>query len=217
MSLQSRFNSVILDVDSTLCGLEGIDWLAQQRGGETSTHIVSVTDQAMRGERALEDVYGERLAMVRPTRDLVERLAAEYLATLAMGAEAAVNALREAGVEVALVSGGLREAILPLAHYLRLDPSRVHAVDVTFDEHGDYTGFDAESPLTRQSGKVDVVRALALPGPVLFVGDGATDLAARSAVDAFAAYVGFARREPVVEGADHVVESFDELTRLVLA
>jgi hypothetical protein len=39
----------------------------------------------------------------------------------------------------------------------------------------------------------------------------------RPAVDAFAAYVGFVRREPVVRGAEYVITSFDELAELVLA
>ena len=59
-----RFCSVVLDVDSTLCALEGIDWLARQRGGEIATRIAAVTEQAMNGEIPLEAVYGRRLEIV---------------------------------------------------------------------------------------------------------------------------------------------------------
>jgi hypothetical protein len=38
----------------------------------------------------------------------------------------------------------------------------------------------------------------------------------RPAVDAFAAYTGFVRRDPVVDAADHDVSSFSQLTELVL-
>jgi hypothetical protein len=38
----------------------------------------------------------------------------------------------------------------------------------------------------------------------------------RPAVDAFAAFTGFVRREPVVAGADHVLADFAQLTELVL-
>ena len=54
------------------------------------------------------------------------------------------------------------------------------------------------------------------PCAVLAVGDGATDLAMRPAVDGFAAFVGFVRRDVVVRGADAVLESFDQLLELVL-
>jgi soluble P-type ATPase len=48
------------------------------------------------------------------------------------------------------------------------------------------------------------------------MGDGATDLAMRSAVDAFAVYTGFVHRENVVSSADIVLASFDQLLELVL-
>jgi phosphoserine phosphatase len=92
----------------------------------------------------------------------------------------------------------------------------VHAVRLRHDAGGAYTGFDERSPLTTDDGKRVVVAALALPRPTLAVGDGATDLAMRPAVDAFAAYVGFARRETVVAEADYVLDSFDALRALVL-
>jgi hypothetical protein len=46
---------------------------------------------------------------------------------------------------------------------------------------------------------------------VLAVGDGATDLAVRPAVDAFAAFTGFVRRDAVVRAADFELSTFDEL------
>ena len=66
-------------------------------------------------------------------------------------------------------------------------------------------------------GKRTVVESLALPPRVLAVGDGATDLAIRPVVDAFAAFTGFVRRNAVVQDADLVVDSFDQLTDIVLA
>ena len=37
--MTTGFASVILDVDSTLCGIEGIDWLAERRGIEASACV----------------------------------------------------------------------------------------------------------------------------------------------------------------------------------
>jgi phosphoglycolate phosphatase-like HAD superfamily hydrolase len=48
------------------------------------------------------------------------------------------------------------------------------------------------------------------------VGDGATDLATRGVVDSFAAFTGFAARENVVRQADVVINSFAELSALVV-
>ena len=213
----TRYAAVVLDVDSTLCGVEGIDWLAARRTPEVAAEIARLTERAMDGAVPLGAVYGERLALVQPTADEVAALAETYRAALAPGAAAAVTRLRDAGVRVVLVSGGLREAILPVAADLGLAGGDVQAVGVRFDVAGSYAGHDVASPLTTAEGKRDVVASLDLPRPTLVVGDGATDLAARPAADAFAAFTGFVRREPVVAAADHVLGDFARLTELVLS
>ncbi len=212
-----RFASVVLDVDSTLCSVEGIDWLAALRGGSITARVVKLTDRAMRGAIALDEVYGERLALVAPSRSDIAALADVYRDTLAPGAGAAVSRLLGAGVRVVIVSGGLRQAILPLARQLGIVDGDVCAVDAYAGADGAYTGFDTGSPLTTSLGKLAVTTALHLPAPVLAVGDGATDLAIRPAVHTFAAFTGFVHREPVAAAADLILTSFDQLVELVLA
>jgi phosphoserine phosphatase len=211
------FASVVIDVDSTLCGVEGIDWLAEQRGGDVGRRVAQLTDRAMRGEIALDAVYGERLAIVSPTLTEVRELARVYVATLAAGAADAVQQMRRARRRVVLVSGGLREAILPVAAQLGVAPADLHAVSVRFGPDGRYSGYDTTSPLATADGKGRVVRSLDLPRRILAVGDGATDLAMRADVDAFAAFTGFVRREAVVAAADLELERFDQLVELALA
>jgi phosphoserine phosphatase len=211
------FASVVLDVDSTLCGIEGIDWLATRRGPEAGVRIAELTDRAMNGELALDAVYGERLGVVRPSRDDLDALAAEYERALAPGARDAIARIRRAGCRIVLVSGGIRNAILPVARALGIDELDVHAVNVLVDDAGEYETYDAHSPMTTADGKRGVVAALGLPRRLVAVGDGATDLAIKPVADAFVAFTGFVRREPVVAGADAVVESFDQLVELVLA
>jgi phosphoserine phosphatase len=212
----TRFNSVVLDVDSTLSGVEGIDWLASRRGAEVEAWSGSLTARAMEGLIPIEAVYGERMAIVKPTLSEIRELSAVYVDRIAPGAREALAELRERDVELVLVSGGLREAILPLAKELGIREERVHAVSVFFDKDGEYTGFDERSLMTRQNGKRAAVEEMALKGPVLAVGDGMTDCEIRPVVDGFAAFTGFMKRNPVVERADYVIENFDQLRALVL-
>ena len=208
------FASVIFDVDSTLCGIEGIDWLAERRGAMVGAEVTGLTDRAMRGEIALDAVYGERLGLVQPTRADIAALAHAYIASIAPGASDAIARLRQRGTRVVLMSGGIREAILPVATLMGIANDDVHAVSVQFDGADTYSGFDGASPLATANGKRIVAESLGLPVRVLAVGDGATDLAMRPAVDAFAAFVGYVRRDSVVRSADHVVESFEQVVAL---
>ena len=212
----TRFNSVVLDVDSTLSGIEGIDWLAKLRGSEIAAWSAALTDSAMRGEIPIEAVYGQRMRKVRPTESEIRELGHEYVDRVAPQARETLSALKAAGVILAMISGGLREAILPLARLLGVEEQSVHAVSVFFDRTGNYAGFDEDSPLTQQTGKKTIVAKMGLKGPILAVGDGMTDCEMKSVVDSFAAFTGFTRREPVIDRADFVIATFDQLKDLVL-
>ena len=213
---QPAFATVILDVDSTVSGIEGIDWLAARRGAGVASAVAALTDRAMRGEIPLEDVYGARLDLVRPNRDGIESLAKEYIAHIAPGCADAIARISSARVDVKLVSGGLRPAILPLARFLGLSAADLFAVDVTFDDGGGYVSFDASSPLATAGGKQTIVESMSLRRPAVAVGDGSTDLAMRPAVDWFVCFTGFHHRDAIVRQADAVAASFDELIRIVL-
>jgi phosphoserine phosphatase len=212
-----RFVSVILDVDSTLCDIEGIDWLASRRGPDVAAEIVRLTERAMEGAIPLEAVYGDRLALIRPTTAEIAQLAHAYADALAPGARETIFRLRGEGVALALVSGGIRQAIRPLARELGFSDGSLYAVSISFDDSGEFLGYDERSPLATQQGKKEVAAMLHLPRPSLAVGDGVTDAAMREATNAFAAFTGFVRREPAVQMADYVVASFRELTDLVLS
>ena len=216
----ARFASVVLDVDSTLSRIEGIDWLAALRGPALLHEIATMTERATRGEIALQDVYAARLAAIRPSRAEITQLGLEYVRTVADGARACVGALRAAGVHVVIVSGGIREAILPLARSLGVPDIDLHAVGLSFTDSGEYAGFDMASPLACTGGKPVLVRKLGLRAAVLAVGDGITDAELRTGVppaaDAFVAFNGFARRDAVQHVADYSIERFSQLLPIVL-
>lgn len=211
-----RFGTVVVDVDSTISGIEGIDWLARRRGEIIARRVSALTEEAMRGTVPLEHVYGTRLATIRPRRDDLDALSRAYVEELAPGVVEAFAQFRRSGVQIVLMSGGLRHALVRLAFHLGVDLADLHAVDIRFDALGAYTGFDTQSPLTTSDGKTKQLAKLKLEGPVLIVGDGATDLGMRRVTGQFAAFTGFVTREPVVSQADFTIDSFEELASLVL-
>lgn len=207
------FRSVVFDCDSTLAALEGIDELA----GEHRAEVRALTDAAMAGEVPLEEVYGRRLEIIRPTRERVEALSRAYLEALVPDARETVAALCWLGRDVRILSGGLAPAVEALARTLGLREGMAAAVDIRFDDRGGYAGYDAGSPLARGGGKAEKIEAWRLPRPSLLVGDGATDAEARPAVDAFAAYMGVACRPAVAEAADVVLRDASLAPVLALA
>jgi phosphoserine phosphatase len=203
--LKAKYRLVFLDVDSTLVTIEGIDVLA---GG--NREIARLTEAAMNGQVPLDQVYARRLEIIRPSRQSIEELGSQYVRSLVPGVEETLSALREAGAQLHLVTAGVAQAIAPLAEKLAIPQRSVHAVALRFDEAGHYHDFDRRSLLTRPGGKELVVRAVRARshGKAAFIGDGATDLEARTAVDCFIGFGGVQVRQTVKENADVFVMDF---------
>jgi len=201
----ARAGTVVFDCDSTLSAIEGIEELAHEHRAE----VERLTNAAMEGALPLEAVYGERLALVRPGRRTLQALGRRYIDTLVPDARETVAALLAEQIDVRIVSGGLLPAVALLGTMLRVPLSRIAAVDVRFDERGEYAGFDTASPLARSGGKAELLLRWRddAPRPMMLVGDGATDLEAKPAVDLFVAFAGVADRPAVTAGADAVVRA----------
>ena len=197
--MKPKYRFVFFDVDSTLVTIEGIDVLANG-----NPEIVRLTEAAMNGEIALDEVYGRRLEIIKPTLAEVEKLGTLYTQTLVDGAEETIATLQRAGVDVHLVTAGIAQAIAPLAAKLNIAARAVHAVALQFDEDGSYRDYDRRSLLARAGGKELVVRAILAraKGKSAFIGDGVSDLETKPAVTQFIGFGGVARREKVEADAD---------------
>lgn len=208
--MSPAYRLVFFDVDSTLVTIEGIDVL-----GRGDPAIVKLTEAAMNGEIPLDEVYARRLEMIRPTRADVDALAEHYLASIVDGAPEVIAELQRAGAIVHLVTAGIEQAILPLAEALAV--RNVHAVRLRFDADGAYEDFD-RSPLTRAGGKETVVRDVRArtKGKAAFVGDGASDLEAKPAVDLFIGFGGVRERAVVRENADAYAMTMPEVAAQLL-
>jgi phosphoserine phosphatase len=196
---------VVFDCDSTLVTVEGIDLLA----GEARAEVEALTASAMRGEVGLEDVYGRRLELIRPTRTQVEAVGDAYVRTLVPGAREVLRALEAEGIATWIVSGGLRPPVLRVAEELGVPPGRVGAVELDFDEDGRFAGFDPGQLMARAGGKPTFLQRQgeALGRPALMVGDGVTDLEAGSVLEDFLAFAGVVDRPSVTAEASVVVRA----------
>jgi phosphoserine phosphatase len=194
------FDVICFDCDSTLSKIEGIDELASRVG--MGAEIAKLTDAAMNGEFSLEAVYDRRLSLIKPDKASIDWVADLYIAEIVAGVKEVFSTLLAQGKTVHIISGGLRQAILPFATYLGIPEDHVHAVDVYFDAAGAYAGFDQTSPLAKTGGKAIVVAGLKTTAPLVMIGDGKTDLEAKQAGAYVIGFGGVADRDIVRENAD---------------
>jgi len=207
---------LLLDCDSTLSAVEGIDELGRLRGADIFAQVERMTAEAMDGGIPLETVFARRLDLIQPTRAEVDGIAAKYLATAEPDAPEALRRIRDAGWTVAIVSGGFTEAILPLARALGID--RVYAVGLRFDAAGNYAGFDIAAPTARSRGKNTVAQRLRAElgaDEVVMVGDGASDLEVKGDADRVIGFGRYAVRAKVKAGADAFITRLADLPPLL--
>ena len=207
---------LFLDCDSTLSGMEGIDELARLRGPEVYRQVEKMTHQAMDGRLPLGEIFARRLDLIWPHQRDLEEVGRLYLERVDPTARETVAALRAAGWTAVIISGGFRPAITPLAEFLGVD--RLEAVELYFDEAGDFAGFDGDSPLTHSGGKPELIAELQArfqPAHTVMVGDGASDLEAKPVVDLFVGYGGYVTREKVCAGAGAFIHRLAELPPLL--
>lgn len=209
----------VFDFDSTLVRLETIEALAdlclagQPQAEELRAEVGRLTDQAMAGEIGFGDALRRRLALLPITRAHVESLAARIVEEATPSVKRNLHFFRDNPDRIVIVSGGFREIIAPFADWLGVPPEQVLCNDLVYDAQGRVIGVDDANPLSHADGKVAALNTLALPRPVVMIGDGWTDAEVRlgGAADRFYAFTEIARRENVVVEADAEAPTIDDM------
>lgn len=199
------FDIICFDCDSTLSKIEGIDELG--RSVDKFDQMALLTNAAMNGELALEAVYGKRLNLIKPDKSQIDWLADLYISEIVEGVERVFSTLLEQDKQLHIISGGIRQAILPLAKKIGIRENQVHAVDVLFNNDGSYHNFNSRSPLVKTGGKAVVCKQINNSHVAMaMIGDGKTDLEAKQAGAKVIGFGGVIQRDIVVEQADVFVK-----------
>jgi phosphoserine phosphatase len=196
----------IFDFDSTLITCESTEKILEKNYGEDTLlmeKISAITCEGMEGKKDFFTSLNERLALAKPHYESVCAFAEEAVSLLTPGVEELIASLRRKGCEVWIVSGAIRDVLLPTAQYLGIPLDRVCGVRVLWDEDGIYKSIDGEDPwsFSKAQGADSIYKRWSLPS--IAVGDGMTDYALyeKGYVENFIAYTGNARRESVVARA----------------
>ncbi len=209
----------IVDFDSTFTRVEALDVLGEIALADAPdrdailAEVKALTDAAMGGDIGFGEALKRRLALLKPRREhlapLIERLTGEVSASIRRNRDFFE---RHAG-RVYIVSGGFHDFIDPVAAEFGIAADHVLANRLAFDAEGAVTGLDEANPLSRDGGKVEAVRGLGLSGRVVMVGDGWTDVEVRQAgaADCFHAFTENVARPKVIDAADRVSRSWDEV------
>lgn len=171
----SDFGLVVMDMDSTLIGIECIDEIADMQG--LKPQVAAITEEAMRGEIDFVESLRRRVALLKGLEEgALQRVYDERL-QLNPGAETMLAELKKHGIKTLLVSGGFTFFTEKLKGRLGLDfayANTLEIIDGQLSGHvlGDILDAQAKANwlnLTREKLNLH-------PEQVIAIGDGANDL-----------------------------------------
>ena len=205
----SNTKLLFIDCDSTLSSIEGIDELARLSTPEVFAEVVALTNAAMDGHVPLNEVFRRRMEIIKPSREMAQKVAELYQSTILPGAMELVSTAAHHGWLPVILSGGFAPLIKPLANALGI--RHVEAVPLHFQSSGEYLGYGEDYPTTRNLGKNEIIndwKKAMLPSRVVMIGDGVSDLETKPDVDLMIGFGGVVQRPRVKEGADVWIEDF---------
>ena len=181
------FKLVVFDMDSTLINIECIDELADFAGRKAE--VSEITEAAMRGEMDYRESLQKRVGVLAGLNARVlARVFSERL-LLNPGARQLLDALQNANIHTALLSGGFTYFTERLRIELGLDFATSNELEIV---SGKLTGRVVGDIVDAQA-KADTLRALTREfglqqEQVMAVGDGANDLLMMAAAGTSVAY-----------------------------
>jgi D-3-phosphoglycerate dehydrogenase len=180
------------------------------------SQLHALTTQGINGLLPFEESLRRRLELFQTSRTHIDQLITLLKDAITDSALELEDWFEENMDNIYVVSGGFEDYIIPVVAELGIPASHVFANKFVYDENGAVVGFDESLPLSRTRGKVEQVSQLQLAGPIIMIGDGITDFEVRALgeADEFWAFTQHIARPTVVERADRVLESFEEIEAL---
>ncbi|HSW93522.1 MAG TPA: HAD-IB family phosphatase [Gammaproteobacteria bacterium] len=194
--LKTPLDAIVFDCDGTLSTIEGIDQLAEFHGAGDAVRELTATAMGKTG--LTPDIYQERLDLILPTRQLMDKLGQQYCKNLTPDSQDVIRLLQRLGKPIYIVSAGLTPAIAILAEQLHIPQNHIYAVNIEFDSEGKFCHYEHDSPLVQNAGKKIIVTALLKKHPRIgYIGDGLNDVVVRDLVTRFIGYGGIYYRSNI--------------------
>ena len=176
----SDYRLICFDMDSTLINIECVDEIADATGKKAE--VAAITEATMRGEIAdFKESLRQRVALLKGVTEADMAGVRSERLQLSPGAQALVQACKQAGLKVLLVSGGFTYFAEHVRGLLDIDFVRANVLEM---KDGVLTGAMVDQPwgdicdgAEKRRTMLEVASLLGIaPAQCIAVGDGSNDL-----------------------------------------
>ncbi|MCV9385897.1 phosphoglycerate dehydrogenase [Reichenbachiella ulvae] len=216
---ESKVANFVIDFDSTFTQVEALDVLCtlvfqdEEEKAVALKEIERITNLAMGGDLSFRESLESRLAILKANRKHIPLLIESLRPLVSKSFRRNKNFLAENSDSVYILSNGFKEFIYPIVKEYGIKEEHVFANTFEFDDEGNITGFDKDNILSRSGGKPALIESLKLEGEIFVIGDGYNDYEIRKEGKAnrFYAFTENVERKNVMDFADHIAPSLDEI------
>lgn len=178
--------------------------------------IKQITDNGMDGGMSFRESLVKRLKLLEAKKQHLDQLVTRLKERISISFHRNEEFFRKHADHIYILSNGFKEFIVPIVTEYGVKPDHVYANTFEFDDQDNIIGFDQNNILSRNNGKAKQIERLRLDGEVSVIGDGYTDYEIKEAglASKFYAFTENVSRDKVLEKADHVAPSLDEVLYL---
>ena len=212
----------IIDFDSTFTKVEALDILGEISLANSPDkenilqEIKDITDQGMDGSLSFRESLVKRVELLNAHQDHLEPLVERLKQKVSNSFDRNREFFEKYSDRIYIVSNGFKDFIAPVVTEYGVKEENVFANTFEFDSSGNVVGFDEKNLLSSNNGKPAQIKELNLEGDVYVIGDGYTDYEIKEGglANKFYAFTENVERANIMDKADHVAPSFDEVLYL---
>ncbi len=217
MNSHDRINFII-DFDSTFIKLEALDELCRIAVSKKPNkdkfikEFEEITKRTMEGKIPFSKSLEERIKLLDADKKDVQHLVKKLGRNISNSIKRNKSFFKKHGHNVFIISGGFREIISPIVKKFSIPEENIFANTLIFDKKNRIVGFDKKNFMSKDNGKIEVLKNLNLKGELYVLGDGYTDYQLKESGIAhkFFAFTENIERDIVTANADYITPSLDE-------
>lgn len=207
---------ILFDLDSTLVSVEWCDILAEWKW--VGIQVAHITQQTMDGEMDFDTAFPQKLEMIAPSLDELDRLWHHLTEYIIADWIDIIESFHEKWYEVGILSQWYTRSSLSVAKILHIQSDRVFAINFEHTEDGKFKSLAMSEDLMYHNGKkktIDMLRNKYKDKKIVFIGDSVGDMEAGNSADLFIWYTGVIARPKVIAQCTTIATTPSDVISLI--
>ena len=211
---------LIIDFDSTFIKIESLDELLKicnNQNKKTIKKIEEITKMGMEGIISFEESLYERFKLLTINKNDIQNVIKSLNNNISESFIRNKEFINKNRKKIFIISGGFVEIIYPVVSKFGIKKSNIFANNFKIDVDDNIIGYDRNNPLSKNKGKIEILKNLNLNGKINVIGDGYTDYEIKKEgyADKFYLFIENIKRKNILDKADFLLKSLDDFIEII--